>query len=507
MVWGADDRPTTLNAAVAQGDTAINGHITAAVLAPLWRIRPDFTFEPLLLDGEPKVTHDPFTVTYTLRDDIQWSDGEPITAADVVFTYRTLVNQDFTIASREGYDEVRTAAALDERRARFVFRRPYGAWRSLFSGPRGAILPRHLLLGRNFDTAWQNQIPVSSGPFEFDQWERGEYIVLKRNENYWGTRAALDEVVIDFTNDLEGQLQALQEGDVSRRVDILTPRPTAGLRTRLEEVDGIDVALAPGAVREYVDFNTAAPPLDRRYVRRAIAMAVDRQALADELMGALYPGIEPLNNVLWLSNQALYEDHWSRRVRHDPVAAQRLLAANGCTRPGEVWRCEGRDLELDFATTSESPLRAEQYRMIAADLEAIGVRLRAKTATDQVALDPSFLASDDTWDLFNLTRRASANPLDASIPWRCDTVASVNTTKYCNPEVDRLFDRAAAQVNERRRDGTLNATDSLIADDVPTLPLYQRPVLLVWNSAIEGPENNPSEWGPLWNVGEWYLTQ
>lgn len=490
-----------------QGNTFINGHITAAVLAPLWRIRPDFTFEPLLLDGEPKITRNPFTVTYTLKKDIHWSDGEPITAADVVFTYRTLVNPEFKIASRQGYDQVRTAKVVGKRRAKFVFRRPYGAWRSMFSGPRGAILPRHLLRDRNFDAAWQDEIPISSGPFEFDQWERGQYIVLKRNENYWGERAALDEVVIDFSTDLEGQLQALQDGDVDGRIDVLTPQPSALVRDRLQKIDGIEVDVVPGTVWEHVDFNMAAPPLNHRYVRQALAMAVDREALADAVMGEVYPEIEPLNNVVWLSNQPAYEDHWSERVPHDPAAAQRLLAANGCTMPDQVWRCEGEDLELDFATTSEVPFRGEQFDMIARDLEAIGVRLHAKTARSQVVFAPSFLASDDKWDLFNFARRGAGNPLNAQTPWRCGTVASVNNTKYCNRNVDRLFGAAATEVDEDRRNSMLNAADLLIASDVPTLPLYQRPTLLVWNSAISGPQNNPSEWGPLWNVGDWFLTQ
>jgi peptide/nickel transport system substrate-binding protein len=290
-------------------------------------------------------------------------------------------------------------------------------------------------------------------------------------------------------------------------VDVLTPQATPALRDRLLQIDGVEVEVAAGAIREHVDFNTAAPPLNHRYVRRALAMAVDREALADQLLGSLSPDIEPLNNVLWLSNQAPYEDHWSDHVRHDPAAAQRLLVTNGCTLPGDVWRCEGQDLELDFATTSDMPLRSEQFAMIASDLEAISVRLRARTAPSQVAFDPSFLASDTKWDLFNFARRGTANPLDAGIPWRCDTAASVNNTKYCNHKVDRLFDIAAEAVNERRRNKALNTSDALIAGDVPTLPLYQRPALLVWNSLIEGPQNNPSEWGPLWNVGEWFLTQ
>lgn len=507
VIWAPDDRPTTLNAAVEQGNTSINGHITAAILSPLWRIRPDFTFEPLLLDGEPKITHDPFAVTYTLKKDLHWSDGEPITAADVVFTYRTLVNPEFKIASRRGYDQVRTAKVLDQRRAKFVFRRPYGGWRSMFSGPRGAILPRHLLRGRNFDAVWQDDIPISSGPFEFDQWERGQYIVLKRNENFWGARAALDEVVLDFSNDLEGQLQALQDRDVDRRVDVLTPQPSAEVRDRLEQIDGIEIDVVPGTLWEHIDFNTAAPPLNHRYVRQALAMAVDREALADELLGAVYPGIAPLNNILWLSNQPAYTDHWSRHIEHDPAGAQRLLVTNGCTLPDGVWRCEGKDLELDYATTAEVPLRAQQFDMIARDLQAIGVRLREKAARSDVVFKPSFLASDHKWDLFSFARRGTANPLDGQLPWQCDAVAAVNNTKYCNRKVDRLFEVAATQVDERLRNKALADADLLIAGDVPTLPLYQRPTLLVWNSAISGPQNNPSEWGPLWNVGEWFLTQ
>lgn len=506
VIYGADDQPTTLNAAVVEGGTLINAHITAAVLSPLWRVRPDFTFEPLLLAAEPELSFDPFTVTYTLQEGLQWSDGEPLTAKDVAFTYDTIMNPKFKIASRDGYDRVRAVKVLDDRRVRFVFRRPYGAWKSLFSGPASAILPRHLLRGKDFDTVWQDEIPVSSGPFEFDFWERGKYMVLKRNENFWGTPAALNEVVVDFSSDLESRLQAWEE-DEPDRVDVLSPPPMPGLQDRLAEIGGTRFSVMAGPVWEYLDFNTVAPPLTYPYVRKALAMAIDRRALAGDMLGGLQPGIAPLNSVVELSNQPGYADRWSQEVPYDPVAAEQLLATNGCTRPRTVWRCEGEDLAFDFATTSEVPLRTEAFAHIARDLDAIGVQLNAKLNASDRVFKPRFLASETAWDLFNFSRRGTTNPLDAMLPWRCDSSPALNDTKYCNRKVDRLFDAAATEPRDSRRHELLARSDALIARDVPTLPLYQRPLLLAWNSAISGPQNNPTEWGPLWNVGDWFLIQ
>ncbi|HVM20736.1 MAG TPA: peptide ABC transporter substrate-binding protein [Egibacteraceae bacterium] len=502
VILGADEEPSTLNAAVEEGNTFINGYIATAVLSPLWRITPEHTFEPLLLE-DAEVTTDPFTVTYRLKEGLQWSDGEPITAHDVVFTHRTIMDERFDIISREGHELVRNAQAIDDRTARFVFRRPYPAWRTMFSEPEGAILPRHRLRGEDFNEMWREHIPVSSGPLEFDRWEPGQELILKRNDRYWGDAPSLDEVVISFYDSLQDLLLALREG----AVDVLYPPTGFGLREQLETMDDIEIDSAGGPLWEVIDFNTAAPPLNRPYVRQAVAKAINRQRLIDEILAEVDPDVALLDSVLWLAEEPDYQDHWSQQLSYDPGEAQRLLADNDCTRVEGIWHCDDQPLQLRFVTTADVELRSRQFELIRRDLAAVGIKVEEEFSAPEEIFAPEFLASRRDWHLLSFARRYSANPLDVQAPWRCDVARDINNTKYCNRQVNALFDRAAAEVDDERRVDLLRRADSLIAQDVPAIPLYQRPTFLVSRGAIQGPRNNPTEWGPLWNVEDWVLTQ
>ena len=506
VIFATEQQPTTLNGALRRGDTFVNRVISSAVLSPLWRITPDLQYEPWLLAGEPEVTADPFSVTYTLREGLVWSDGEPLTARDVAFTHDTIVNRRFGIASRAGHELVRSRKVLDDRRVRFVFRRPFAAWRTLFSAPGSAILPRHVLKGEDFDTIWNDEITVSSGPLEFDTWQRGQEVVLKRNENYWGPPAPLDEVIIAFEyRDLDSQIAALEAG----AVDVLHPQAQRELRQRLEGIEGVnlEVDLRPGAFWEYVDLNTTTPPLDKLYVRQAIAKAIDRSQLVAETLAPLAADTGPLSNVLWHAGDRLARDNWSQPLAYDPAAAEGLLVRNGCTRPGRTYRCDGELLELEYASTSDTDLRTQHYLRIRDDLAAIGISLKPKFDTAAAVLKPSFLSSRSAWDMLGAARGGSPDFLAVQAPWRCDSPAAVNTTKYCNPAVDALLEEAGRTLDQAEHARLRNQADALIAQDVPTIPLYQQPDVLVWHSAIQGPQNNASAWGPLWNVGEWALSQ
>lgn len=499
----ADAPPVTLNAALNDGNTLINSYLYAAVLSPLWRVTPDFEYEPLLLDGEPKVGKKPFSVTYTLKEGLQWNDGWPLTAEDVAFTHDTIMTKRFDIASRRGHELVRRVKVLDKRRVRFVFTRPYGEWRSMFSQAEGAILPKHVLRTANFNRVWDKELTASSGPFEFDSWDSGR-LTLKRNEGYWGERPALDEIIITFHPDLQSQVEGLQEDE--GEVDMLFTPAQPGLLPHLETLDDIDVEVGASTTWEHLDFNTSAPPLNKPFVRRAIAKAIDRDRIVDETVASQYPDVSVLNSVVWLTNQPDYSSQWSEPVAYDPAAAEKLLTDNGCRKRSGAYRCGGKPLTLDFVTNSDHPVRPKMFDYLAEDLAKIGIKLTSKMAPASLVFAPSYLASNK-WDLLAFAHRGGASATETQRPWRCSAEPWINNTKYCNPRVDALFDAAAQAADDERRSQLLAKADLLMARDVPTLPLYQQGSYLIFKSGIVGPQHNPTNWGPLWNVGEWTLTQ
>ncbi len=157
--------PETLNSYLVAGSLALNAYIADKVVLGAWRVTPDFGYAPALLAGEPVISTDPFSVTYSIRPDAVWSDGVPVTARDFEFTWQTVVNPQWQIAVREGYEKITRAEIIDSKTVRFGFSEPYGHWRLLFV--RGGVLPAHRLEGRNFNDVWKDELDVASGPFLF----------------------------------------------------------------------------------------------------------------------------------------------------------------------------------------------------------------------------------------------------------------------------------------------------------------------------------------------------
>lgn len=498
VIFAADQQPTTLNAAAPTGGAAVNELVWSAVLSPLWRLTPSSSYEPLLLDGEPEVTTDPFAVTYTLRDGLQWSDGEPLTARDVAFTHATILEHDVDVVAQEGHRLVRRTKVLGDRKIRFEFRRPFAAWRAMFSEPRSSILPRHLLAGKNLAAQWEDRIPVASGPFEFDTWQRGQRLVLKRNESYWGTPAHLDEVILTFPGDAQSQIDALGRGEA----DVIAPPADRAQLGRLDGAEATEVDIRPGLQWESIDFNLDAAPTDKAFVRMAIARAIDR----DSLVAAMAPASQPLNNVLLLGEHAAYADHWSAAIGHDPAAAEDLLVRNGCTRPDDVYICDGQPLTLEYLSTADVEDRIEQFDRVREDLAAVGIRLNPRLVTS-AELRAAAVRGEQPWNLLSYWRAGHPSVWDTAAGWRCNAPRRAAMGAYCNEAVDGLLEAAARIIDREQRDRLWNEADAVIARDVPAVPLYQQPTVLAWNARIDGPANNPTAWGPLWNVGQWRLTQ
>ena len=503
VVFGADQEPGILNSFLADGNLFANGLIVTAILSPLWMITPEFKYEPLLLDGEPEVTDDPFTVTYKLKEEAQWSDGKPITAEDVIFTQETIMNEKWTITDRSGHDQVTKTEALDDKTVKFTFKKPYAPWRTLFSTSGGAILPKHELEGKNFNKVWNDEITASSGPFEFDGWDKGQQVTLKRNENWWNGKASLDEVVIKFYPDSNTQVQALKAGEV----DMFYPQPQLDLVEQVDEIEGIETDVNSGTVWEHIDFNNQTPPLDKVYVRKAIAMAIDREAIVEQFIKPLNPEGAALNNVVWMPNQEFYQDNWSSEIPYDPEAAEKLLTDNGCKKDGEVYSCDGEKLEFDYATTSGNELRELQLEVVQSQLAEIGIKINANIDDPAVVFSEKFMTSKDAWDMFNFAWVGSPDPVGGNPSWMCDSPPSINPSKYCNPEVDKLLEKTDTLVDPAERAEVWNEADALMAKDVPTVPLYQKPTYFAWNGKIQGPADNPTQIGPFWNIGEWVMTE
>ncbi|MGH3664532.1 MAG: ABC transporter substrate-binding protein, partial [Egibacteraceae bacterium] len=389
--------------------------------------------------------------------------------------------------------------AVDDKTAEFTFEEPFAPYKTLFA----PVLPSHELEGKNIDRVWNDEITVASGPFEFDSWQKGQQLTIKRNENYWGeTKAKLDEIILRFITDSNAQVQAL-EGD---EIDMFYPQPQVDLVEQVEAIDGIESETNAGTVWEHIDFNFAVPPLDQAYVRQAIAYGIDRAALTEQLIKPLNPDAEPLQNTIYMNNQEEYEPHFDEYT-YDPDQATQLLEDNGCTMgDDDIYTCDGEKLSFTYATTTANELRELTQQVVQQQLQEIGVEVKAANE-DADALFGTTLpgGADGAWELIMFAWVGSPDPFGGNSIYTCD--GGLNEQGYCNEEVTELINSTNTMVDEAERAATYNEADALMSEDIPILPLYQKPTYFAWKDTIVGPQDNPTQWGPFWNIEEWYIAQ
>ena len=456
---------------------------------------------PDLLARDPEITTAPFSLTYTIKKQARWSDGIPITARDFVFTWQVLANAKFDLLDgiRELYEPIVGAKTLGPKRVRFVFRRPVPDWNSLF----GPVLPRHALIGEEFDKVWRDRIdnpktgqPISSGPFIFESWNHGSRLTLARNGRYWGKKPYLDHLGFRFIlPDFGAQIRAVRAGEV----DLI--QGSGGSISDLRSSPGVRVQTGSSTFREHIDFQLGAkghPALRKLFVRQAIAYAIDRKSLTRTLYKEIAPGLRTDQSAIYLPFQRAYRPHW-QIWRYGPEKAVRLLRSHGCRRGGDgIFSCEGRRLSFRLLSTAGVPVRERTFELLQAQLGRIGIDLVKDFGPSRLVIDTLIPQGD--WDL-SLLAWGSLEDFGWDSIFGCN--GSDNVTGYCSNKVTTLLRTASAEPKPSLRAPLLNRADALMARDLATLPLYVRPGYVIYNSRIRNVRWSPID--VLWNAQDWWI--
>jgi peptide/nickel transport system substrate-binding protein len=511
VLFGDEQEPTILNGWLIDGNSLVTSKVQVNQWPGAYRIQPDFSYAPYVLDGEAEFTEDPFAVTYTIRDDANWSDGTPISVDDMIFTLE-LYDEDAPhadqITSRTGYELITDYEVDGEKTITFNFSEPYAAWQLLFS----EILPAHVLEGEDFETVMNDSLPdVSGGPFVFESWDRGTQLTMVRNEEFWGGDVALDELTFRYVPDTTTLTQQMRGGEIN----VYDPQPQIELIQQLDEVsDRINYEVGLGPVWEHIDFNTLVPGLDKDYVRQAIALGINRQQIVETLVQPVDPEASVLQQPFWMTNSEFYEptfDQWD----HDPDAARQLLEDNGCTEgDGGIYECDGDRLSFRFGTTGGNERRELTQQLVQADLANVGIEITIENDEGATFFErlntPENCEGTCDYDLALFAWVGSPDPSGNANIYGCDegdTPRPQNWTVYCNDELTSLMDEANATVNPEENARLWNEAAAVIAEGVPIIPLFQQPQIVAWDNTVTGPQLNPTNQTNLWNAAEWARTE
>ena len=473
-----------------------------AVLAGTFRVGPDGTFEPYLVSGVDFTRKPPWVLTYHIRPEARWSDGVPVSAGDLVFTYRTLLRYkaQLFLDVKDVLDRIASVRALDRKTVRVVMRKRWASWRIYLFMP---VLPRHVLQGEDYPSVWRERIesprtgkPIGSGPFLVSSWERGRRLTLVRNPRYWGPHPAyLDKLVVRF--DAAGDpSQSFSRGEVDV-TEALWPDTVLSLR----HVPGIKRLTGPAPVWDHLEIRLGAgghPALKNKLFRRALAYGIDRQEIVRDLFRETVPGQQVADSTMFPNSSPYYRANWSR-YRYRPAEARRLLEQAGC-RLGtdDVYVCEGERLALRFATRGDVAQRVRTLELVRRQLRRAGVEVVPEYASQQVLFGQIVPSGD--FDLVEIALVPYAGEA-ADFVFGCGQL--FNYTGYCQRLVTADVNQANLILDAEQWARVLNRADARMARDVPVLPLYWGAFVTAFRKDLRGVVFHPVDL--FWSAENWWL--
>lgn len=525
LVVAVAKEPTMINFWLAPGAQAVSQQLTDGLADPLVVLDADGVWQPQLATSVPTLANggvrpDPapasgMTVAFELQPAAAWSDGAPLTCADVRFTWQTVMTPRHQIATRLGWEEIDRIDCPTTKSVRIHFRSTYALYlsRILATPP----LPKHALEGKDFNTVWSDRFTVSSGPFVFDEWQRGVRLVLKRNPNYWRTRAGgdieaaahggayLDRVVFRFVKDantLKMQLR-MREADMA-----FIPADT-NLQRELEATPDIDFAILPGAVMELLELRTDRWPFDDVRVRQAVAHAIDRRMITDVILNKAVP---TASNPLVTTQAPQYADTpFARYARPAPAQVTKLLTSAGWKRRGDgPWMKDGKPLELEWVAAAGSmPFRAAVAQLVQEQLRPQGILIKINMVPPEIVY--SSVAPHGRFHLGEWSELTGAEPMPALI-FSCGEIprkpawTGKNRMAWCDRDADKMMHRADATLDVRERARLISVANEMLADQVPVLPLFQSPDVVAWSTAVHGLVPNPTS-NHTWSMENWWVAR
>ncbi len=514
VVIGNDQEPAILNTFLTAGNSYTTAEAINPVLSGGLVYNQNAKLVPFLFAAPPKIVKsNPLTVTFAYKKNANWSDGKPITGADFLATYKTIMNPNYDITSRDGWSDIQSVKVKGKAvTVTWKKGKAYAAWDALVGN---SIVPAHEVAGQDFNHIWDNSVPIASGPFKFQSWQKGTQLTLVKNPAFKaGTPAKLDKVVFRYIPSTPSIFQALQSGEIQ----VTEPQPQIQIND-IRKNSKFNVQGGAGYQWAHVDMQfgpKGAPALKKQYVRQALILGMNRA----QIRQALYvtPGIVASAKqlpVLQSNQYKTFEQYYKPNYgvyKFSQKGVIALLKKNGCTggpstpsaSNNAIWSCPGvGKLSFRFTTTSGNQLRALTFEIIQKQLKSVGIELVPRFGPSATVFGQVLPSGD--WDLFMFNWVAGPASTSTNFTlYGCG--GDQNYMNYCNKKSSDLFKKAQFTPDPTVRAGLLNHAEQLMVPDVASIPMFVAPLFLINNKNVKGPILNPTQQGSTWNAETWTVS-
>lgn len=496
MVWRLHEEPRTLNTMTVEGGLVTNWICIGNIIERLFEYDIDVNVVKLKpwLAKSYEMSNDGLEVTVRLRDDIHFSDGVPVTADDVIFTYETIMNPGVDAANiRNYYQNFKEVVKIDDHTVKFIFNEVY--WKTIECFGIFEVLPKHIYQFKEpeeFNKRRSN--PIGSGPYVFERWDVGREVVLQRNENYWGRKPKIKKVVFKFITNPVAALQALR----SHEVDYMEPTSEQFVQMSSDEQFKAEFQCLsiwqPSEPYYFIGWNQVRPFFKDRKVRLAITHIVDREAIVEHLLNG--------NGKVVTGPFYIYGRQNDPDIKpwpYDPARAKELLDEAGWvdTDGDGIRDKDGVPFRFKF-TYGTGSANAERLAKL---LKDEGIKVGIDIIPDPV--ESSIFAerfNNRDFDSLILGWGGTIESDPYQI-WHSSQIKGRgnNVVSFNNPEADAIIEEARRTLDSEKRYKLYHRLHKILHDEQPYTFLYIRPEQhfidkRFENIVIHKLGLNPNEW-------------
>ncbi|MEH2090327.1 peptide ABC transporter substrate-binding protein [Nostoc sp.] len=530
LYWQA---PTILNPHLAQGNKDFEA--SRITYEPLASFDKDGKLVPFLAAEIPSlenggVAKDGKSVTWKLKQGVKWSDGKPFTAADVVFTYQFVSNPAVGATTAANYQAVKSVEALNDYTVKINFQEPNPAWSLPFTSSNGSIIPRHIFEkynGSNAREAPANLLPVATGPYKVVEFKPGDIVIYEANSFFReANKPYFKRVELKGGGDATSAARAvLQTGDVDFAWNLQVEAP---ILKQLEAAGKGRLDIVFGSYLERITINQTDPNKQTKdgerssiefphpffkdvKVRQAFNYAIDRDTINQQLYGQTGRAV---TNILVAPD--IYNST-NTKYEFDLKKANALLDEAGWkdTNGNGIRDKNGVELKVLFQT-SVNPVRQKTQEIVKQSLTSIGVGVELKSIDSSIffSSDP---ANPDTLARFQADLQmfsgGNSNPDPGTYlkNWTCNEIpqkknnwSKPNSSRYCNPEYDKLWQQSNTELDPQKRRQLIIQMNDLLIKEQAVIPLISRANVNGVSNRLTGIDVTPWD-DRTWNIKDWRL--
>jgi peptide/nickel transport system substrate-binding protein len=488
-----------------------NLYATSLVLNNIWygcQIRDAAAnLVPRLCTAKPRlVKQNPLTVEFTYKPEAVWSDGKPVVAEDFWATWQVFINAKNNVISRTGWEDIKSVTRGNSKKVTVVFKTRYADWEAtVSSGPYAA----HVVKGKDMNNMFLNSVPISSGPWLFDSLQKGVQITVKKNPRFKaGPAMKLDRLVFRYILDTNSRFQALKAGEGQA----MEPQPQLQIADFMKD-SKFKVDTKVGYTYEHIDIQFGPKghaALKQPYVRQALIAGMNRSQVASALYGEISKNLPALQSLIFKPFEtSFYKKNYATQTFSQKKVIT-LLKGKGCTG-GPDTPSAGNDkifscpnvgkLSFRFHTTTGNQLRALTFEIIQRQLKSVGIELVPRFQTGGVMFGTTLPSRD--WDLMLFAWVGSPSS-SITVKDILGCGGSQNDGAYCNRALTKVLQTVSTTLDAAQRARLLNAAEAkYIVKDIPSIPMFARPLYTINAAKVKGVGVNPTQEGSPWNISQW----